>query len=620
METFDSTKTRLFEILKDVDAGKIQLPDFQRGWIWDDNRIKGILASVAKSFPIGAIMLLEAGNENIRFKTKPVEGVKLSNNVKPDLLILDGQQRITSLYQAIVTNEVVTTRDDKKQVIKRWYYIDMRKAMDDNYDLEEAIISIGEKKKITEDFGRRIVLDLSEKEFEFENLMYPVCMIDEYSTWRREFNEYWQYDREKSMFWDKFETTIINSFDKYMVPVITMKKENPKEAVCQVFEKVNTGGVPLTVFELLTATFAADDFDLKTDWQKIREKFSPYKVISDVSNTDVIQAVTLLATYSNRLARANESTSGEDLPAVSCKRKDMLNLSLEDYRKYRDPIVNGFIKASKILSENHIYTSRDLPYSTQLIPMSAILAVLSDKIDNIGHKRKLMRWFWCGVFGELYGSSNETRYALDLPQVVDWIENDGETPKTVYDANFSPSRLHTLRTRNSAAYKGIYALLMSAGAMDWLSATNIDISTYFAEAIDIHHIFPIAWCEKKGISKSDYNCIVNKTPLSGRTNRIVGGDPPSRYLARLQTHARVDDEEFQKILKSHALSPEFLYADDFDSFFKDRKERLLVMIENATQKTIPREGVEPEEAVYLDEDIEDEPYPYSIPAQNASRD
>lgn len=74
------------------------------------------------------------------------------------------------------------------------------------------------------------------------------------------------------------------------------------------------------------------------------------------------------------------------------------------------------------------------------------------------------------------------------------------------------------------------------------------------------------------------------------------------------------------MLKSHALSPELLYADDFDSFFEDRKERLLVMIENAMQKTIPREGVEPEEGVYLDEDIEDQPYPYSIPAQNASRD
>ena len=79
MESFDSTKRSLFEILKDVHNGKIQLPDFQRGWVWDDNRIKGILASVAKSFPIGASMLLETGNENVRFKTEPLEGVKLVN-------------------------------------------------------------------------------------------------------------------------------------------------------------------------------------------------------------------------------------------------------------------------------------------------------------------------------------------------------------------------------------------------------------------------------------------------------------------------------------------------------------------------------------------------------------
>ena len=152
METFDSTKRSLFEILKDVHNGKIQLPDFQRGWVWDDNRIKGILASVAKSFPIGAIMLLETGNENVRFKTKPVEGVKLSTEVKPELLILDGQQRITSLYQTIITNEIVTTRNEKNYEIKRWYYIDMVKAMDSNYDLEEAIISLNEKQQITEDF------------------------------------------------------------------------------------------------------------------------------------------------------------------------------------------------------------------------------------------------------------------------------------------------------------------------------------------------------------------------------------------------------------------------------------------------------------------------------------
>ncbi len=97
METFDSRKTNLYDILRDIHKGKIQLPDFQRGWVWDDNHIKGILASVAKSFPIGAVMLLETGNESIHFKTTPVEGAPVPDGVNPELLILDGQQRLTSL-------------------------------------------------------------------------------------------------------------------------------------------------------------------------------------------------------------------------------------------------------------------------------------------------------------------------------------------------------------------------------------------------------------------------------------------------------------------------------------------------------------------------------------------
>lgn len=478
MESFDSTKRSLYEILKDVNSGKIQLPDFQRGWVWDDNRIKGIIASVAKSFPIGAIMLLETGNENIRFKTKPIEGVVGLNGIKPEMLILDGQQRITSLYQAIITNRVVHTRNSIGYEIKRWYYIDMVRALDPDSDLEEAIFSINENKIITENFGRDIALDLSTEENEFKNLMYPVSKVDEYDEWRTQFIEYWDYDKDKIKFWNEFEKKIIKGFNGYNLPVIIMKKENPKEAVCQVFEKVNTGGVSLTVFELLTASFASDDFDLKSDWESIKNDFKPYKVLINTSNTDVIQAITLYSTFKKRLDAISSGVSG-NIPSVSAKRKDMLNLKLEEYKRYREDLVNGFIKTSKILVENHIYNARDLPYSTQLIPMAAILAHLKEKIDNIGNKIKLMRWFWCGVFGELYGSANETRYALDMMQVTDWIENNSIEPKTIYDANFSPSRLNTLRTRNSAAYKGVYALMMDDNPSDWLSATKIDFSTYF---------------------------------------------------------------------------------------------------------------------------------------------
>lgn len=605
MESFDSTKRNLYEILKDVNSGKIQLPDFQRGWVWDDDRIKGVIASVAKSFPIGAVMLLETGNENIRFKTKPVEGVLGLNGTKPEMLILDGQQRITSLYQAIMTNRVVNTRNSKGYEIKRWYYIDMVKALDTDSDLEEAIFSINENKIITENIGRDIILDLSTEENEFKNLMYPVSMVNNYDEWRTKFIEYWDYDRDKIKFWNEFEKKIIKGFNGYNLPVIVMKKENTKEAVCQVFEKVNTGGVSLTVFELLTASFASDEFDLKADWEDIKNKFKPYKILNNTSNTDIIQAITLYSTFNKRLAAITSGLT-ENIPSVSAKRKEMLNLTLSEYLKYRDEIVEGFIKSSKILVENHIFNSRDLPYSTQLVPMAAILAKLGDKIDNVGNKNKLMRWFWCGVFGELYGSANETRYALDMIQVTDWIENNAEEPKTIYDANFSPSRLNTLRTRNSAAYKGVYALMMDENTKDWLSATKIDFSTYFSESIDIHHIFPVAWCEKNNIPRNDYDCIINKTPLSGRTNRIVRGDAPSKYLERLKKRAGVSDSEFNDILRSHVVSPDYMYKDDFYGFFNNRKEQILQRIEKAIGKQIPRDQLIEEEGKFVDNSIEDD--------------
>lgn len=607
METFDSTKRGLSELLLDIEKGKIQLPDFQRGWVWDDNRIKGLIASVIKSFPISVVTLLETG-DNVAFKTKPVEGAIAANGIKPDFLILDGQQRLTSLYQAIVTNKVVKTRNSKGYEIFRWYYIDMKKAMDPDLDLEEAIFSINQDKCNTTNFGKEITLDLRTQEDEFKNLMYPVCMIDESKVWRRNFLSYWNYDPEKSLFWDRFEETVIDNYSHYDVPIIVMKKSNSKEAVCQVFEKVNTGGVSLTVFELLTATFAASGFDLKQDWDDIRSKFSESKVLRYTSNTDIIQAVTLLSTYKKRVEALASGEDSDRIPAVSAKRKNMLELKVEDYKACRDEIVNGFITAATILTDNHIFTARDLPYTTQLIPMAAIIAVLGDHIKSLGNRKKLMRWFWCGVFGELYGSANETRYAQDIQQVVSWILRDNDEPQTIYDAIFSPSRLNTLRTRNSAAYKGIYALLLDENTRDWMSGSKIDNITYFSGSIDIHHIFPRNWCDHNNIPKSDYDTIINKTPLSKGTNIFVGGEAPSNYLERLQKTANVTSEEIDNLLRTHLVTPEIIRTDDFYAFFADRKELILQRIEQATGKPIIRDSsINYDEGVFTEEEnIEEE--------------
>lgn len=600
MELFDSTKRSLYNILKDVQIGKIQLPDFQRGWIWDDYRIKGLLASIAKSFPIGAIMLLETGNEDLRFKTRYVESVIPDKAIKkPEELILDGQQRITSLYQTIFSNKIVKTTNERKQEIYRWYYINMKMALDGNSDLEEAIVSLNENRQITKDFGREITLDLSFDKSEYENLMFPVCMVDEFSDWRVKFEEFWDYDKERIKFINLFEKKVIKSFENYQIPVILLKKENTKEAVCQVFEKVNTGGVMLNVFELLTATYASDSFDLRENWSVIQSEFKKINILNSIGNTDFMQAVTLLSTYYKRIRQRDLSVSDERLPAVSCKKKDVLDLSLEEYQLYFSDIKIGYIKAAKLLMENYVFKGDDLPYTTQLIPLSAILSVLGDEAHNMIVKSKLMQWYWSGVFGELYGGGNETRYALDLVQVVDWIRGIGEIPKTIYEASFNPNRLYTLRTRNSAAYKGVYALIMKLGAQDFIEGKKIEITSYFDENIDIHHIFPKSWCEKQSIARKDYNSIINKTALSYKTNRMIGGEAPSKYLDKIEKNLPIDKESLCQVLKTHLIEPDLLFADDFNGFLEKRKIELLNFIGQLMGKqidnTVPAVEIEIEE-------------------------
>ena len=133
----------------------------------------------------------------------------------------------------------------------------------------------------------------------------------------------------------------------------------------------------------------------------------------------------------------------------------------------------------------------------------------------------------------MYGGANETRYATDVTGMMDWI-NGGEEPDTIQRAYFQPTRLLTLQTRLSAAYKGIMALILKTGCLDFISGSAMDFTVFLDESTDIHHIFPRAYCESVGLPRSRWNSIVNKTPLFARTNRIIGGSAPSEYLKKLR--------------------------------------------------------------------------------------
>lgn len=169
---------QLIELMREVDSGAAQLPDFQRGWVWDDGRIRALILSVIHNFPVGAAMFLEYGNESIHFKYQPIEGSPAAPTVEPDELILDGQQRLTSLYNnALYSRNPVHTRTDKGKDIDRYYYLDIEKVLDPKADDEEFVISVPASKKTTSDFGRKVDIDLSTREQEFKLKMFTLNII-----------------------------------------------------------------------------------------------------------------------------------------------------------------------------------------------------------------------------------------------------------------------------------------------------------------------------------------------------------------------------------------------------------------------------------------------------------
>ena len=569
---------KITDLMATVHSGKTQLPDFQRGWVWDDNRIRALIASITNGYPVGAAMFLEYGNENIRFKYRTIEGSP-SHDVTPDELILDGQQRLTSIYTSLYSDKAVNTRTEKGQEIKRYYYINMEKAIDCSFDRIDAILSVPESRQVTSEFGRKIDLDVSTASLEYEQKLFPLNIIldpNKYAKWQMGFMQHYNYDPTASMLYTQFLTSVIVPMGQYTIPVITLDKDTPKEAVCQVFENVNTGGVSLTVFELVTAVFAMDDFRLRQDWDARQQKYFNGDLLSVTSATDFLTACTLLSSYKKG-------------GTVSCKKKDVLNLTLNEYKLYADSLSSGFVDAEMLLQEERIFSSRDLPYTTQLIPLAVLCTLLAEnnqlKVASI--KDKLKQWYWCGVFGEMYGGANETRYVYDVVGVMAWLNDPNRIPRTIQESYFNPGRLLSLQSRLSAAYKGVMALVFKNHCRDFISGQEMDFALYKSARIDIHHIFPKDYCEKQGYPKAKWNSVVNKTPISESTNREIGGIAPSQYLFRIEKKGQVSPDVLDLYLTTHFIDVVSCRTDDFDSYFRKRAVVILDAIEYATGKAVP---------------------------------
>lgn len=614
---FESTKEDLKDILRKVDEARLQLPDFQRDYVWGDDDVQSLIASIAKGFPVGALLTLEAGGA-VAFKPRPLAGVAATDR-EPEELLLDGQQRMTSLYQSMYCRAPIRTRTQKKVVVERYYYLDINKASSDAADIEEAIVGVPADRIVRTNFGRDIVRDLSAPEHEYEQDMFPLNQILDHTDWYFGWRRYWN-DREVNRFdlETRFFKGVVENIQRYKMPIIRLDRKNSREAICLVFEKVNVGGKKLDAFELVTAIYAAGSFDLREDWSgppgqpgggrsgRMIGRDNPRRILKRIERTDFLQACTLLHTRERRLERAAAGVPESDLPQVTCKRDALLGLPLASYRRHADTIERGFVEAADFLSDLKVIAPRDLPYPAQLVTLAATLAIVGRDGQTAPAREKLSRWFWSIAFGEQYGSATESKMARDVQDLCEWLGADGPRPRSVEEAILQRDRLLRLRSRNSAAYKAIHALLMRKGCRDFISGKPFELMSFWKDKIDVHHIFPQKWCKRADISPRTFDSIVNKTPLSRSSNLAVSGDAPSLYLARIEKKHGLSPDQLDDILRTHLIEPGFLRADDFEGFFASRLKALADMISSVLDNPVVESHGHDEPETPIDDDDDED--------------
>jgi hypothetical protein len=540
------------------------------------------------------VMTLQTGGSS-RFRARTLTGAQLDEEREPELLLLDGQQRLTSLFQALCLDVPVETADARGKPIERWYYIDIAKAVGPSADRDESIVSVPANKLLRTDFNRTIVLDLSTTDNECAAGLFPLHFVfdsQRVNSWKK---AYIKADEDRNWdLWGQFDELVLQQIRTFQVPMIRLAASTSMDAVCAVFERVNTGGVPLNVFELLTATYAGDrDFVSQTGdyyrlpdvWREIKQGLAgKYPVFGrleqgiehGLSSSDFLQAVALARTWERKQAGAGA--------AVSCKRRDLLELPLVDFDRLAPQVAEAFAWVGDFLQQQCIVRSADLPYRTQLVPLAAVRAIAGEATEGLRAEEMITQWYWCGVLGEMYGGSTETRFTRDVEQLLAWIRREGDAPDTVNEAFFISDRLDNLTTRNSAAYKGIYALLIKQGAVDWhFTGAPLNPGRLDEYAVDVRQIFPKSWAQRANGQSRPTNSIVNKTPLSYRAAQDMTGAPGS-YLPSLVAASDMRPEWFDDVIATHLIDPDALRSNDYERFYADRSKQLQDLVHAAMGK------------------------------------
>ena len=546
-------------IIEDIENGKVAIPVFQRGYAWKRVQIEELWESIFQGFFVGSILTWDAQGE---LYTSQVHGAPAPQDGAD--VVLDGQQRMTSLYYAVAAPDVPLL-DSRMR-----FFVDLKALLDPDADSSDIVFAEPVKESKEPAYA--------DEEAQFANKVFPLTKLSkrDYMSWLYRFKEYLKekegLDGEQAeQYFNQISDIVDHVWFRYEIPIVQLPRSLPLDRVASIFERINSKGTRLGVFDLLNSRFMKSDVELRTNWKRTKADFDNIRHMSEeLDNTEkyVLQALGLFR-------------------KGSCRRKELLALDRaytrggkfqkgEFERDWSE--ISGHM--SKVIGqlksrERHGFGAMRfsmIPYTVLIPILSSLVYKIEGRDDRPRCMDKIRTWYWSAVTSDNYSGSSDTKLEKDHRELQRWFDDDGAVPGIVSEQRGGVAALdvNTSKT-NYSVYRAVMCLISKSGALDFASDEGPEPG-----AFEDCHIFPKSWKKRGGDVSAD--SVLNRTVLSAETRRFLADRAPSEYLKKIMDEQGIGEHELLERLKTHLISDEAfgcLLKDDFDGFVAARRKTIL---------------------------------------------
>ncbi len=543
-------------LVQEINEGNLALPDFQRDYRWADDFIVELLRSIARGWPIGSFLMLEQTGKN-RLLSREIAGAPKARS-KPKHLILDGQQRITALYQALTGN-------GKR---KTTFFIDMAELRRANEITDEAIEGMSDR-QFEREYGKAIDSHAEAQVIRMQDLVSSSA----FATWLGHISE---SKAEQTIFADLKDSHLAN-FTGYALRTDAVSSELPMEAIAKIFERTNRSVLQLDAFDLMVAILYPHKFNLRRKWEAAKDAY-PILETYDVAGVEILKVIALR----EHLKQRTELDAGKirKLTVRGVRQSDVLALSpklvIRDWTK----ALKAYSQALELIRQDCGAIRRKIvPQHTMLLPIADSLFGRKAALSAAG-RRKVARWFWAVSFQRLYARGANTRAITDAQLLRQWLGRGGTTPDEISEFTLGDDSFSIMDDGNDLAVSACLCLLNTMESRDWASESSVGgsgrklMDTPESTDLGIHHVFPLEFLAsrvKRPTLAADVPA--NQVLIDAGLNSSIRNSPPSSVMK--------NSKVVPSAIKSHLIDPATMRSDSYAAFVEKRSMQLAVAARRA---------------------------------------